>query len=316
MSRVLSVALTAVMSASLALPLTAGAASQVSGTATLRQFSIQLVDLDLTDGITPSLSLLATTRTGQVSLSYQGPDGYEAALQSFGLAGDPPGGEAASASTVLGNGRARSVVTGAGLLDGGRLVNRGSLQAPLPEGGCDYWNCLLPTSELLTGASGGLSFALSANTALYISAVANLSASAVGGGTFPYGEDLFPFRFESGLSASAELMLQGGAANGGAGTQSSTDSAEVWASTTWDWGTETYLASTSRDSGLLRVSFLNTSDGWLAGELTARVSMFGNAYNDVFPLPVIHAVPEPATTALWLAGIASLGALRRRSRAR
>lgn len=307
--------LSAAISAALIVPGAARADSEVSGVVTLRQIQIQLVDLDLTDGITPSLSLIASTGAGQVSLSYQGTDGYEASLQTYGLDGDPPGGRAATASTVLGSGSARSAVTGGGLLDVARLVNRGGIQAPLPVTGCDYWNCLLPTSLLSTEATGGASFELSAHTALYISAVASLSASAVGGGTFPYGEDLYPFRFANSMILEAALSLQGGAANGG-GTQLSVDSSALAAITVWDWDTEGYLPSTSRGTDLLRVSFLNTTDGWLAGTFSAEVSMTGFAANDVFPLPVIHAVPEPATSALWLAGAASLVALRRRIRSR
>jgi PEP-CTERM motif len=317
MSKPLSTALALL----LAVPATTWAAAEVSGRAMLEQFSIQLVDLDLSDGISPSLGFSLTVpggSAGQATVDYAWYDVGDTRTRSFSQAGSPWLTQSASVASPYGS--ARSVLSGGGQLDASRLVASGGTLAPPDTVYCSIYYCSLPTAGfaawLAAPLDGSVNFELSANTALYISAVATLSAVAVDGGTLIYGEDPGTvYRFASQSRAEATLTLSGGSPTGGSGSQLSTDGRSVTATSVYDAGSSTWIDASSRSSQRVMVSFLNASDASMQGIFQAEVSVSGLAVNDAFPLGGVSAVPEPATSAMWLAGIGALVALRRRPQA-
>ena len=63
--------------------------------------------------------------------------------------------------------------------------------------------------------------------------------------------------------------------------------------------------------GLLTVTYTNSSDAWVSGDLFHRLAASALVYNDIAP-----PVPEPSTWAMLVAGAALLGVLRRQGRRR
>ena len=314
MSKPLSTALALV----LAVPATAWAAAEASGQALLDQFSVRLVDLDLTDGITPSLGFSLAVpggSAGQATVEYFWYDVGDTRTRSFSQAGDPWLAQSASVVSPLGS--ARAVLSGSGQLTTSRLAASGGTLAPADTLDCSIYYCSLPVAGfaawLTAPLDGGANFELSANTALYISALATVSAVAVDGGTLVYGEDPgTAYRFASQAHADATLTLSGGSPTGGNGSQFSTDGRSVSATTVYDAGSSSWIDASSRTSQRVTVSFLNFSDASMQGIFQAEVSVSGQAVNDAFPLMGVSAVPEPATHAMWLTGIGALVAWRRR----
>jgi MYXO-CTERM domain-containing protein len=304
----------------LAVPASTWAAGQASGRAVLEQFSIQLVDLDLFDGISPSLSFALPTpggSAGAATVFYSWYDVGETRSSSFQQAGDPwlP----QQAAIVSPYGTARTSLAGGSTLGTSRLLASGGTQAPPDTVNCSIYYCSLPiggfSAWLNAPLTGAPNFELSANTAMVISALGSVSAVAVDGGTLVYGEDpTVSYPFASHAESLVSLTVSGGSPTGGAGSQRVTDELSASARSVYDAGSGSWIDQTTRRNDRLAVSFLNLTDSAMQGVLLANVSATGEAFNNAFPLldTSVSPVPEPATSALWLAGIGSLVAWRRR----
>lgn len=313
--------LSAALALLLAVPATTWAAGQASGRAVLEQFSIQLVDLDLSDGIAPSLSFALPVpggSAGAAEVFYSWYDVGDSRSASFNQPGDPW--LAQQAAVVSPYGTARSGLAGGGTLGTSRLLASGGTLAPPDTVNCSIYYCSLPvggfSAWLNAPLTGAPNFELSANTAMVISALASVSAVAVDGGTLVYGEDPgVAYQFASHAQATASLTVSGGSPSGGTGSQQVTDVLTVSALSLYDTGSGSWIGQTTRSNDRLAVSFLNFTDSAMQGVLLANVAVTGEAFNDAFPLMTtpVTAVPEPATSALWMAGIGALVAWRRRT---
>jgi PEP-CTERM motif len=276
---------------------TASAGSFAS--ASISQFSYTLFDLNTGDGITPSITF---------SL---GGSPYASASQS--TATDPASGSQSNSAWSLQVFGPSSVISNIGL---------GSAQASVSgsptAGGLTYLasgaalGSTVPSATTQFSASAGaassnfgqLSFSLAPYTLLVFSGNANLSAQTTIG--------LNPVGFQSeSASASVGLSVSGPSASGGSGFQNASDNRSLNASftsvfdpTTGQFG---YTGQTQTlVNAPLSVAFTNFTPTTLNGQFSLSVSVNGNS-----PLT---PVPEPASAALFLAGLAALAACARRQR--
>jgi hypothetical protein len=147
------------------------------------------------------------------------------------------------------------------------------------------------------GASS--SFTLSANTIAIFSATgATNAATTVGYNPLTGGN-------ESGYSI-AQLTASGSAGINGSQSMSDYLNSYAYSTATWDPVTSTYKYSGQQDnkSGLLSVSFVNTTGRSLTGSFQAYTYAYG--YSTISP------VPEPETYAMLLAGLGMMGFMVRR----
>lgn len=293
------------------------AASAVAGsalaasTATVQLGNVQLrlIDLDLSDGITPSVSFIGGASRGDASINFVRPGSSGSENAAFnGLFGAwEPG--SASVSGLYGS--ASSVLAGSGQATGSSLSTVGSATAPgggfcLP-GSDGFNNCFTNsagyTANLNPGEFFG-TFVLSANTLMVLSVDATLSATATGGGRIDQF-NFFQLTNADTAAAAASLQLSG-IGPSGSGSQSSSDSRSLFVSAQFDFGTGQFLPSSDSFVGGMSVSFTNLSGGSLSGNYSISQSVNGMAYGDAL------LVPEPGSWALMLAGLAAVAGVARR----
>lgn len=301
------VALATVVAAALVVAGPALAASTAS--TQLGNVQLRLIDLDPSDGVTPSISFIGGASRGDASISFvrPGSSGSENATFNGLFAAWEPG--SAAVSGLYGS--ASSVLSGSGSASGSTLSTVGNATAPgggfcLP--GSDGFNSCFTNSA---GYSANLSpgeffgtFVLSANTLLVLSVDASLSASATGGGRV----DQFNFFQTTNAdfaSAAASLQLSG-VGPSGSGSQSSNDSRSMFVSAQYDFSTGLFLPSSDSFVGSMSVSFTNLSSSSLSGNYSISQSVNGTAYGDAL------LVPEPGSWALMLAGLAAVAGVARR----
>ncbi|MEI7464322.1 MAG: PEP-CTERM sorting domain-containing protein [Burkholderiales bacterium] len=251
---------------------------------------VTLTDLDLTDGITPSITFFqygwerssvyvnAGTGTGDYE---EGTSGYAPVwISQSGLG-------SSAAASVVGDGTALGTTLTASATSS------------------DVYS-LAPSTYLSGESNSGVSgsFKLSGATLAIFSI--NFTAAASGAGYYEdpitssfYGED---------AEAGASLRVIGPGAFGGGGSYQESD--VDWSTfVDIDVPTSGPLVSYDRTvSQSLKVTFLNLTKGDLAGDL----EIDAYAYSDSSALP---AVPEPGTSAMLLAGLAAVGFALRKKRA-
>jgi hypothetical protein len=282
-----------------------------SASVQLLNVQLRLVDLDTTDGVTPSVSFIGGQSRGDASISFNRPGASGSENASFNglFASWEPGSAAVSGAY----GAASSVLAGSGMADGSSLTTMGSATAPgggfcLP-GSDGFNNCFGSSAGYAANLSPGNffgQFVLSANTLMVLSVEASLSASATGGGRV----DQFSFfQLTNSDTASASASLQfSGLGPAGSGTQSSSDNRSMFVSAIYDFGTGQFLPSADSFVGSMAVSFTNLTAGNLMGDYNISLSVNGNAYGDAL------LVPEPGSWALMLAGLAAVAGVARRRR--
>lgn len=268
-----------------------------SASATISGFSVRLVDLDLTDGITPHISF----EPGSAFFDDDDYDERRAAqafasvIDSFGFDSDVNTSltfSPISSSASLAGANASAAISGNGTLPGTTL----SASATTP----DLVAGALTRFVASSGGSGISSiFMLSGNTLAIFTAQAFASIS--GAGKSEQGQSgLF---FGDQAEVEAEIYVTGpGALGSEGGYQESSDEFEL-SSFGFDERVPPFDFSGTAE---LSATFLNLTGGNLSGQLDFDV------YTDVATSTA--PVPEPGTYALLLAGLGMMGFVAGRRR--
>jgi len=248
---------------------------------------VTLTDLDLTDGIAPSITFFqygweqsyVNVGAGSHYHYVNGASGYAPISDSASDAGN------SAAGSVVGDGTALGTTLTA------------SSTSP------DVYSLAPSTSSNAYAYSTVYgSFKLSGGTLAIFSI--NFTAASSGAGYYrdavtsdPYGE-----RAEAGAS----IQVYG---RGAFGVDGSSQGSDVDGGTFMDPPSSGPLTPYDRNvSQSLKVTFLNLTKGELAGDL--EIDAFANSDSTALP-----AVPEPGTSAMLLAGLAAIGFALRKKRA-
>lgn len=260
-----------------------------SASASLGPLSFTLVDLDLTDGITPSITFNTAVGNFIYAGAYDTSNGQSSNEQAAGAAAWDPG---AVATSGVANAWAKATIAGSGGADSTSWSASG---AAIGSGAQTEFN-----GQALTPYYNDNVFSLSAHTSLVISASAAVSAGVTAW-------------WDPALGGGAEFAL----AYAGLLVSDYAHSAyDVLEDTTSGKSYDTsppcpsmvsgycYGPDSVGDSRTLSVSLVNDGDASMPGYLQAYVQAYG--YSNA------PAVPEPETWALMLAGLVGLRWVARR----
>lgn len=278
---VAAVALTTVAAPALA----ASAAS-----ATIAPLVMQLIDLDLSDGVAPSITF-ASPSYGSSGVMASALQQYPYDIEERSHYNTGPW-DVASVSVTVGVAQVSASITGAGTATSttfNATGTSGDFMSP------DYYDYVTYSAWSSAPALFHFnSFTLSANTALLITAEATIAVSGTGGVAPNPNYD-----YNDYARATTTLKISGGAPGGGQQISSSFLSYGAQAA----YGAP-FDSTATRTLG---VSFINVANGTLDGTLIVQADVFGWTY--------ATAVPEPASAALMFAGLAGVGfAVQRRRR--
>ncbi len=248
---------------------------------------VSLRDLDLTDGITPSITFFQNV--GDLSYVYVSAGSTQDGI--YGTSGYDPISGTASATGSSGAGS----VIGDGTALGTRLTAAAT--------SADVYSLAPNTSSNGSGFSNAYgSFRLSGGTAAIFSI--NFTAQASGAGYYenPVTSSTYGERAEAGASIQVSGL-------GAFGDDDSYQESGDERGTFVDPPTSAPLIPYDRTvSQSLRATFFNLSNGDLTGDLA--LDTYAYSISDALP-----PVPEPGTHALLLAGLAAVGFVLRRKRA-
>jgi hypothetical protein len=267
-----------------------GAAASATSAGGIGAVTITLIDLDPSDGIAPTIQFAPDTggnSGGVVSGELRSWTADNESFREFSSRGFDL---ASSVST----GRELAMASGSGSIMGLAGVGFSALAAQGQAGsGIDSRG-----SYDMSAASPWVGFTLSANTAVQFSASAWAQGATSTGGDPSTGWD----------EAGGAFVALSAASFG-------TDGSLIW-DDDQQFATARYtlddagnvVGDTQSWSGLLSVSFSNTTGNSADGIFTAEASAFGHS--------AIAPVPEPATGLMLLGGLGLLGAVARRRAAR
>lgn len=270
------------------------ALAEADATVTISGMKFQLIDLNPGDGIAAGISWVAggggSSSGGSV---YDYDTAQNGSFSKAGAAFSPLGGK-----LTLAHGGVTSKTGARG------LSLSGWVQGP---GGPNAWGNYFSTGAgLVTGAQ----FVLTPYTLLVWTADYAMDAKTT------VGQDQHGYEY---ATAQVNMQLSGPAAGGGTGgAQQSTAYQSLYASSTFSWdpvtGNPVYAGQELQLGGKLGTSFANLTGTSMAGFAVLNAGIYGNSATGSPTLAV--AVPEPATGALALAGLAVVGGIaRRRKRA-
>lgn len=263
--------------------------------ASLSSFTITLVDLDLDDGIAPSITFLGTGYGNGLFFSAQNNVDQDVTFDSA-LA------ESGSTATFVAQGSASvtGAATAAGAYSGPDVMSTSAF-AFIPSGTpatSDLTDFSASSSLGLIGGGYGNIFNLSANTLAVFSAQATLTARVdrrVQSGFFDVASAGLTFRGEVNIPGGTQSFL----IDQGVFAANSADD-----TSTWD---EDFILDVweSPIYGSLVNPTASTIDGYLQFDMAASAYMAD--YNPLL-------IPEPSTFALGLIGLAGLGVVAKRRR--
>ena len=254
--------------------------------ASLGPIRVTLFDMDVLDGVDPSISFGTTgdanDTAAHVFLYRSSPEDQHEQYTNGAVQWAPV---SASVNTSWG-GASASLVGASTLLspNGMTLSASGSVNNPISVGYFSYDYAYFVAGVEAPSSKTG--FTLSANTAVMFSALSETTVSLSGPRT---GSD--------DAHAATTMGISGlGALGSGSQTASDDNYSDV------DWNSSYLKASQSRRLG---VSFLNLTNESMDGVFNTSVSASGGVYN-------IAAVPEPESYAMLLTGLGLMGAVARR----
>ncbi len=264
----------------------APAFAAASSSASLSNFTITLIDLNLNDGITSSISF--------AGLSHSYTDAYSplpaGTLGGFNVGSSAFDVSSSSSSSSLASAYASSTGGSQITYSGASTTLVGALTASgQASGGSPGIDSSGYTADSGWNGEGSASFTVSANTMVLFSAAANVNAAVT------YGYTGLPNDFES--SRGSVLMWVTGPSSGGSGLQFSADNLESVVDNTMP-------LFANNATGTLGVSLVNFSASDMAGQFYASAAVDG--------LSFAPAVPEPESYALMLAGLGAMGFMSRR----
>jgi hypothetical protein len=240
--------------------------------------TLNLVDLDESDGIAPSILFKpgGSGGRGHAEANVTGHHGVTRSDSGYFLWG--PAERHASVDSAT----ASTSVSSSGVLAGSTFVASGSARG-YQEGGQASFSTFVRAPYTL------LDFTLSANTLLEISLSSHISVATM----------FSPDTSKGGESAEAYVRLHlSGTGPTGAGLQSSYDQhwldAGLWSGVPSDEGSQT-----------VSVSFLNQTSISSDGRFQLTIATWGHSQDNASP-----PIPEPATAGLLLSGLALMGVLR------
>lgn len=264
------------------------ASAAATASATFGPLAIELTDLDLSDGITPSIAFWYVSATDPLAnrLHVVAMQTDPWAIQDFvswGLTPWTPGSLDASAGAA----QAHADITGSGDAVGTVLRASGSAS--------DFTSSIDGAyagfqSDAIAPQSWGTGFTLSANTRLTVSGLATISGAASWTGHGAGWDE----------QAAASVRMDIKALDD---SQVSFDEIEHH-----DWATAGQPTFDFSESRMLSVSFENLTNGDQDGSLVNIARANGQTYATLGP------VPEPGTLGLLAAGLAATGGLVRRRR--
>ena len=264
-----------------------------TSSASLGPMTMQLFDLDPSDGVTPSITFLPFVPPYSGSITFAAASFYDPFSAPTGqsqrnYAATPWNPVAASQSTLVAG--AAASLTGstpfnpnnALLSASGRSITPVSANPDLAVG-----------YDAHVGFAGQSNFTLSANTMMTLSATAAVSAWAQAGNSALHHHDE--------AFASVVLAISGPGPSGGGG-QYTVGQLDILLQLFAGDGPQSF--SDSKNFGL---SFVNLTSGNLTGGIEADVYVSGSSPSTPLPLPV----PEPEAYAMLLAGLGLLGFVAR-----
>jgi hypothetical protein len=287
------------------------AAGTATASATLSGLQIQLIDLNLDDGVAASISFAfgPQSNQGSAAASWSTSTASQSASGNFFSDANPWRPGSTDAQTLFASATAQLI--GNGSASGSTLTASGTAASP---GDTTYdpnfYNYSQPSASFSASAQTpyyyyGGTFELSPFTVAVFSASVAVQGEALEGGfiTYPWGGTGWQ---GSVAAANASLSVSGPSAGGGDGGQNSNDGRSIWVGSYYDSWAGQWSNGFDTQQGFVAVSFANVTDASMGGAFQASVSVSGSAYGSTAP------IPEPGTWAMMLAGLAVAGGISRR----
>lgn len=279
----------------------ASAWAAASSSASISNLTIQLIDLDPLDGVTPwitfagnSYAFTSAQDTGPAAF----PDGTSVGGAAFDAVARSDS-AAATHATAAATGSSPALPITGSLTLAGSLLGSGSTGGTVgAPGNWAAYDALSMWNGFFSNA-----FTLSAKTRVVFSATAQGTAAV----TTAYDPSAFGSNYNYEYAGAAAAFYLYGPSSSGNGNQNVSDTPSVAVNNTsaFDPITNAYVVPAPASfNQTIGGAFVNNTAGDMSGSFYAYVQAYGQSW--------VSAVPEPATPTLLLAGLGAVGAVARR----